>query len=78
MIDNDKCSEEIYKYGESCGLRTDLTKQKANEFCEKLTNDSEEYAYDWHYIAGCVQIKRLKKSLLGYQDEVQPSEVQDD
>ena len=78
MIDDDKCSEEIYKYGESCGLRNDLTKQQANEFCEKLTNDSEEYAYDWHYIAGRVHIKRLKKSLLGYQDEVQPSEVQDD
>lgn len=64
------CNEQIYKDGESCGVRTDLTKQEANELCEKMTNDSEEYAYDWHYFAGRVHIKRLKKTLLDYQDEV--------
>ena len=70
MIDKDVCNEQIYKNGESYTIRADLTKKQANEFCEKLTNDSKEYAYDWHYYAGRVHIKRLKKSLLSYQDEV--------
>ena len=70
MIDKDVCNEQIYKHGESHSLRDDLTKQKANEFCEKLTNDSKEYAYDWHYYAGRVHIKRLNKSLLSCQDGV--------
>ena len=70
MIDKDVCNEQIYKHGESYSVRADLTKQQANEFCEKLTNDSKEYAYDWHYYAGRVHIKRLKKSLLSCQDEV--------
>ena len=56
MIDKDVCNEQIYKNGE------------ANDVCEKLTNDSEEHAYDWHYFAGRVHIKRLKKSLLDCQD----------
>ena len=49
MIDKDVCNEQIYKNGESYDARVDLTNQQANDFCEKLTNDSEEYAYDWHY-----------------------------
>lgn len=68
LIDKDVCNEQIYKNGESCGVRADLTKLQANDFCEKLTNDSEEYAYDWHYFAGRVHIKRLKKSLLDCQE----------
>ena len=71
MIDKDVCNEQIYKCGESYCVRADFTKQQANEFCEKLTNNSEEYAYDWHYFAGRVHIKRLKKSLLSCQDEVE-------
>ena len=68
MIDKDVCNEQIYKCGESCCVRADLTKQQTNEFCEKLTNESKEYAYDWHYYAGRVHIKRLKKSLLDCQE----------
>ena len=70
MIDKDVCNEQIYKNGESYGARVDLTKQQANDFCEKLTNDSEEYAYDWHYFEDVVIIKRLKKSLLDCQEGV--------
>ena len=70
MIDKDVCNEQIYKNGESYGARVDLTKQQANDFCENLTNDSEEYAYDWHYFEDVVVIKRLKKSLLDCQEGV--------
>ena len=70
MIDKDVCNEQIYKHGESYAVRADLTKQQANEVCATLTNDDEEYAYDWHYYAGRVHIKRLNKSLLSCQDGV--------
>lgn len=70
MIDRDMCNEQIYKNGESYTIRADLTKKQANEFFTKLTNDSKEYAYDWHYFAGRVHIKRLKKSLLSCQEGV--------
>ena len=68
MIDKDVCNEQIYKNGESYGVGVDLTKQQANDFCEKLTNDSEEHVYDWHYFEDVVVIKRLKKSLLDCQE----------
>ena len=68
MIDKDVCNEQIYKNGESYDARVDLTNQQANDFCEKLTNDSEEYAYDWYYFEDVVIIKRLKKSLLDCQE----------
>ena len=68
VINNDmsKSNSEIDISLNSVGV--DLTKQQANDFCEKLTNDSEEYAYDWHYFEDVVVIKRLKKSLLDCQE----------
>ena len=68
VINNDmsKPNSEIDISLNSVGV--DLTKQQANDFCEKLTNDSEEYAYDWHYFEDVVVIKRLKKSLLDCQE----------
>lgn len=34
MIDRDMCNEQIYKHGVLKGVRADLTKKQANEFCK--------------------------------------------
>ena len=47
-INDAACDPDIYKYGVSQGM-FDMQKQRANEYCKELTEQSGR-KHDWHYL----------------------------
>lgn len=57
------CDNEVYKKGSVFEI-LDVSKEKANEYCIKLSIEDPSYKYDWHYDKGRVIIKRLKSECI--------------
>lgn len=55
----ERCNDDVFERGESLGL-FDMSKEEAEEKCKYLTKETGEL-HDWHYIAGRVHIKVLRK-----------------
>lgn len=63
FINEISCDEEVYKKG-SVFETLDIPKEKANEYCMKLSMEDPSYKYDWHYFGGRVIVKRLEREIL--------------
>ena len=68
-MDTEQCNKDVFEHGESMGLY-DIPKEQANQICEKLS-EAGEYQYDWHYIAGRVHLKRMRKVVVFSEQEVE-------
>tara|TARA_R110002020_G_scaffold170207_3_gene359593 strand:+ start:8315 stop:8647 length:333 start_codon:yes stop_codon:yes gene_type:complete len=66
-MSNDSCDPDVYKYGESCGMHV-MTGQQAEARCKELSEETGD-KYDWHYVAGRVHLKVLKKDAPRYKPE---------
>lgn len=68
FINEISCDEEVYKKGSVFEI-LDIPKEKANEYCIKLSKEDKRHKYDWHYFGGRVVVKRLEREFLRQEEK---------